>query len=168
LHGPKGTGALWLAANAKLDPLVAGGGQEHGRRGGTENVAGIVGFGVAAAAVAAHLGETGRVGKLRDRLWEEIHAAVPSAVLLGAGPPRVPQIPTIASPALLEPPLPALEAAGIIASAGAACHGRARSHVLDAIGAPQDAAVVRLSLSFETTSDEVAAGARAVIAAVSR
>jgi cysteine desulfurase len=166
LHGPKGTGALWLAPGARVRPLVVGGGQEHGRRAGTENVAGIVGFGVAAAAAVERLAAAARIAALRDSLWRHVHAAVPGALLLGEAAPRVPQIATLAFPGLTLSPLAALEAAGVIASAGAACHGSARSHVLDAIGAPPDAAVIRLSFSFETTADEVAAGARAVVAAV--
>jgi cysteine desulfurase len=156
LGGPKGTGALWLAPGARVEPLWLGGGQEHGRRQGTENVAGIVGFGVAARLAAGRLPALG-VAALRDRLV----ASVPRARLVGAAAPRVPHIAALDLPGV--EPL-ALEARGIIVSGGAACHGGARSHVLDAIGFA-GAGIIRLSLSHETQAAEIDAAIQALIEA---
>jgi len=166
LHGPKGTGALWLAPDARVKALVSGGGQEHGLRGGTENVAGIAGFGVAATAAAARLDDTGRVAALRDGLVATVRAAVPDVLVLGSGP-RVAHIAALAFPGLRGAPLiESLEARGVLVSAGAACHGSARSHVLDAIAAPADVGVVRVSLAHDSTPEDVVACAAALVAVV--
>ena len=163
LHGPKGTGALWLAPGARLEPLVSGGGQEHGLRGGTENVAGIAGFGVAAQAAAERLAGAGRVAALRDGLILAVRTAVPSVLVLGEAAPRVAHIAALAFRGLRGAPLiEALEARGVLVSAGAACHGTARSHILDAVAAPADVGVVRVSLAHDSTLDDVAACAAAL------
>ena len=84
IGGPKGVGALVLGNGASVEPLIKGGGQERRRRAGTENVAGIVGFGVAAELAAADLGNAGAMATLRDELEQGALAIAPDAVVLSA------------------------------------------------------------------------------------
>src|SRR5439155_16791074 len=89
LHAPKGIGLLYVKRRTKFAPYVIGGGQERGRRGGTENVAGIVAFGKAAELAIANLKEVNsRVRKLRDKLEDRILHDIPGAVRNGAKEPR--------------------------------------------------------------------------------
>jgi cysteine desulfurase len=164
LHGPKGAGALWLRRGARVNPLWAGGGQQQGVRSGTENVPGIVGLATAAARI--ELGGAARLGALRDRLVDAVIAGVPGARANAAGAPRVPQIASLAFPKKpAEPLLHALEARGVYVSAGAACASKAHgpSHVLKAIGLPDDVGTLRVSLSRETTDADVDAAIRAIV-----
>ncbi|MGD8376473.1 MAG: aminotransferase class V-fold PLP-dependent enzyme, partial [Acidobacteriota bacterium] len=118
LGGPVGVGALWVREGLKLAAWIEGGGQEGGRRGGTENVVGAVGF--AAAAVAAR--DIARMAALRDRLEEGLCAAWPGAVVHGAGAPRLPNTTCIGFPGLDGPfALARLDLEGIAASLGSAC-----------------------------------------------
>ena len=172
LHGPRGAGALWLRPGARVAPLWDGGRQERGLRSGTENVPAIAGFGRAATLAAAALkaGAATGLARLRDTLEAGIVARVPGArrTLAGDGA-RAPHIASLAFPGLpAEPLLHALETRGVYVSAGSACAAkdRAPSHVLKAIGVDDDTAVLRFSLSRETTADEVAAALPAVVAAV--
>ena len=165
-HGPKGTGALWVKPGVRLAPLWDGGRQERGLRSGTENLPGWVGLGIAAEMVAAqrdaHVAD--RVRGERDRLEREVLASLadlgsltePQPTVSGA--PRVPHISSLAFSGLpAEPMLHALEARGVYASAGSACASRMRgpNHVLEAIGADDKAAVLRFSLSRETTPADI-------------
>ena len=176
-HGPKGTGALWVKPGVRLTPLWDGGRQERGLRSGTENLPGWVGLGIAAEMVAAqrdaHVAD--RVRGERDRLEREVLASLadlgeitePQPTVSGA--PRVPHISSLAFSGLpAEPVLHALEARGVYASAGSACASRTRgpNHVLEAIGADENAAVLRFSLSRETTAADVDAAAAALALAV--
>jgi len=154
--GPKGAGAL-IAARPELhvgSPLLRGGGQERGSRAGTENVAGIAGFGSAARAVRGEVAaEAIRLAQLRDRLEARILAAAPDAVVFGAGAPRLPNTTCFAVPAIAAATLlMRLDLAGVAASSGSACSSGkvARSHVLTAMGiAPELAAgAIRLSLGW--------------------
>ncbi len=137
-YGPKGVGALYVRRGTPLEPLIVGGGQEHGLRAGTENVAGVAGFAVALALADAERAETApRVAALRDRLEAGILAAVPDAVMNAAGAPRLPGILSVAfagvpSDALLI----RLDLEGIAASAGSACAAGSLepSHVITALG----------------------------------
>jgi cysteine desulfurase len=169
-HGPKGAGALWIRKGAKLVPLWDGGRQERGLRSGTENVPACVALGRAAALVLAAEADIDRMATLRDRLEARIFASLPgSAPTVAPGTPRAPHIASITIPDLPgEPLLHALEARGVFVSAGSACASRTRgpSHVLAAIGVPDSAAVLRLSLSRFTTSAEVDAAASALCEAV--
>ena len=167
LHGPKGVGALWLRAGARCAPLWDGGRQERGLRSGTENVPACVALGTAAA--LCRPGDTAALGALRDELEARVFELVPAARPTVTGGPRAPHIASVLLPDLpAEPILHALEARGVIASAGSACASRTRgpSHVLAAVGVDQRAAVLRFSLSRFTTADEVAAAAAALRDAV--
>ena len=91
LHGPKGIGALYVRNGVRLHPLVFGGGQEHGLRSATENVAGIVGFGTAAQLAAADMtDEAVRLVQLRDRILAGLQEALPQAYLIGHPSKRLP------------------------------------------------------------------------------
>lgn len=159
LAGPQGTGCLAVAPHVDLRALITGGGQERGRRGGTENVPGIAGFG-AAAEIAGRLGHVEAVAALRDRLEREALARVPGARVLGAGAPRVPNTTCLAlegRPADMQ--VIALDLAGIAVSAGAACtSGKvAASHVLRAMGLPPEWAgcAIRISLGWNTRAEDI-------------
>lgn len=158
--GPKGVGALVLRRGLDWPALLAGR-QERGRRGGTENVPGIVGFGAAAAvaASAALPADLDRMAALRDRL-ESGACALPGATVYGVGAPRLPNTSLMRFGELpAEAVLHHLEHAGVVAASGAACHagGNRPSHVLLAMGATplQALAAVRFSLGRETTADAV-------------
>jgi len=168
IHGGKGAGALWLRAGARVSPLWDGGRQERGLRSGTENVPAIVGFGRAAAlaraALAAGTAET--IAKLRDTLEAHVLETVRGATrTVSAGGARAPHISSLSFPGLpAEPLLHALEARGVLVSAGSACASKTRgpSHVLKAVGVDDETAVLRLSLSRETTADEITRATRAL------
>lgn len=172
IHGGKGAGALWLRPRARVTPLWDGGRQERGLRSGTENVPAIVGFGRAAALARAALraGVAERIAALRDELEARVAADIPGARPT-VGPPssRAPHISSLAFPGLpAEPLLHALEARGVLASAGSACASKTRgpSHVLRAVGIDDHTAVLRLSLSRETTAEDVAQAVAALREAV--
>ncbi len=160
-HGPKGVGVLYVRRGTALEPLIVGGGQEHGLRAGTENVAGIAGFAVALTLADAERPVTApRVAALRDRLEAGIVAAVPEVVVNGPGAPRLPGILSVAfagvpSDALLI----RLDLEGVAASAGSACAAGSLepSHVAAAIGLGERhrCGVVRFSLGRYTTADEI-------------
>lgn len=161
IHGPKGAGALLLATKTTLAPQLLGGGQEHDRRSGTENVPGIAGLGqairlLAAATAADHAALRAR----RERLLARLRASLPDIRPLCDGASALPHILALVIPGVLaEPLLHHLEADGICASAGAACHAGAKevSPALRAAGLRDDdvRSVVRLSLCRETTDAEI-------------
>jgi len=172
LHGPRGAGALWLRPGARLAPLWVGGGQERGLRGGSENLPALVGFGVAAtlARAASRDGAAERVAALRDRFEQAalgaLAAVVPGARLTVAGAPRAPHIASLAFPGLpAEPLLHALEARGVLASAGSACASRTAgpSPTLKAIGIDDRTAVLRFSFSRHTTDADADAAVAALV-----
>ena len=172
LYGPKGTGALWVRRGLKLKALVHGGSQERNRRAGTENVAGIVGFGRAAAIAKDELAESGaRLATLRDHLEARL-LAIPGARVNGTGP-RVPNTTNVSFDGCeAESLLLALDLAGVAVSTGAACAAGAiePSHVLRAMGLPlpRVQASLRFSLGRGTTAAEVERAAAAVAEAVAR
>src|SRR6266508_4883438 len=149
-HGPKGVGALYINRRTKFNPLIAGGGQENGRRGGTENVASIVGLGKAAELALKYLAEGKcEIRSMRDRFEKSVLGAVSGASVNGAGAVRLPNTSSLsfegiesASALLL------LDRQGICCSAGSACRTGSQdaSHVLRAMNPSSDGA--RRSLRF--------------------
>lgn len=150
LHGPKGTGALYVRHGTPFLGVVTGGRQERGRRAGTENVPGIVGFGVAAGLVRIGAG-MGRVALLRDRLEAAVVAMLPEAIILGDRHHRLANTSCLAFPGFdAEMMLDRLDRAGIAASAGSACAAGTRepSRVLTAMGHGNlSRSTIRFSLS---------------------
>jgi len=167
-NGPKGVGLLFVRRGTPVAAQIVGGGQEHGLRSGTENLAGIAGLARALVLAHAERAETvARVTALRDRLEAAILGSVRGAIVLGAGAPRLPHIlsagfPNQPSDALLM----ALDLEGVSASAGSACAAGSLepSHVVAALGvAPEYATgVLRFSLGRTTTGADVD-GAAAVV-----
>ncbi|ODR98870.1 cysteine desulfurase [Methyloceanibacter methanicus] len=160
IGGPKGVGALVLAEGAEVIPLMTGGGQEGRRRPGTENVAGIVGFGVAADLAAKELSRMDEVARLRDALEEGVRAIAPDAVVFARGVPRLPNTSSIAVPGLkAETLVIGLDLAGVAVSAGSACSsGKVEtSHVLAAMGAAPELAqsAIRVSLGFGSSDNDI-------------
>ena len=160
IGGPKGVGALVLGNGAAVEALIKGGGQERRRRAGTENVAGIVGFGVAAELARADLGKAREIGRLRDALEKETLAIAPDALVLSAKVERLPNTSCIAVPGVkAETLVIGLDLAGVAVSSGAACSsGKVEaSHVLSAMGVPEEVAqgAIRVSLGFATRRDDI-------------
>jgi cysteine desulfurase len=162
IGAPKGVGALiGRTALPRLEPVIKGGGQERGLRAGTENVAGIAGFGAAAAAARAGLAtERARMAALRDRLEAGLKVASPGVVIFGAGSERLPNTTLFAVAGMrAETAVIAFDLAGVAVSAGAACSsGKVQSsHVLAAMGVPPQlaGAAVRVSLGPSTTESEI-------------
>ena len=160
LGGPMGVGALILAPGLDIAPLYRGGGQERSRRAGTENLPGIAGFGAACAASIAGLADHIRVGALRDLAQARLTAIAPDAVVFGAKVARLPNTLSIAMPGVpASTQVMALDLAGVMVSAGSACSsGKVkRSHVLEAMGAPETLSecAIRVSLGWSTTEAEI-------------
>ncbi len=151
LGGPQGVGALVVADHVELRALQRGGGQEGGRRAGTENVPGIVGFGCAARLAAAGLADFAGLAALREAAERRLRAIAPAAEILGAGAPRLANTLCITMPGVpAETQVIALDLAGVMVSAGAACSsGKVRpSHVLRAMGASAETAASAIRISF--------------------
>lgn len=165
IGGPQGAGALVLRDSALTcdRPLIRGGGQERGFRGGTENVAAIAGFGAAAEeALGSRDQEATDAGALRDQIEAEILKLAPSATIFGAGATRLPNTCAFAIPGLAaETALMAFDLAGIALSSGSACSsGKVkRSYVLAAMRISDDLArcALRASLGWTSTEADVAA-----------
>lgn len=161
LYAPKGVGALYVRRGTRFEPLLVGGSQEAGRRGGTENVPHIVGFGRAAElAAAGHLAAYQEVKRLRDRLEAGLLRRIPGASLNGHRTERLPNTTNIAFDGLeAEGLLLMLDQVGICASGGSACTtGQVTpSHVLTAMGlsAARARSSVRLSLGIYNTEADV-------------
>jgi cysteine desulfurase len=165
-YGPKGVGALWIRRGVRLQPALTGGKQERGRRSGTENVAGIVGMGVAAGeALSKMASEQRRLGSLRDKLESSILSRVPGTARNGVAEPRVANTTNISFDRTeAESLLIALDLEGIAVSTGSACSSGTLepSHVLKAMGLPphrtQNSIRFSLgSLNIEEDIDRVAA-----------
>lgn len=163
LGGPKGVGAIIFRTGALelSDKPMRGGGQERGWRAGTENVPGIVGFGVAAALAAPALaGEAVRLAGLRDRLEVGLCEIARDSVIFGAGAARLPNTSAFATPGVkAETMLIKIDLAGIALSSGSACSsGKVRrSHVLTAMGVDpaMSAGALRASLGWTTSGAEI-------------
>jgi cysteine desulfurase len=161
IGGPKGAGALVLADGLLgLEPLLRGGGQELGRRAGTENVAGIAGFGAAVkAAMEALEGDARRVESLRNRLESGLRRT-PDVIVFSGEVSRLPNTTLFTVPGLkAETAVIGFDLAGIAVSSGSACSsGKVQpSHVLEAMGFGPEMAqgAVRLSLGWSTSEADV-------------
>jgi cysteine desulfurase len=161
LHGPKGVGALYVRRGTKYTPFIIGGHQEKGRRGGTENVASIIGLGKACELAAAHLSDNNnQVKQLRDKLENEILKRVSNTIINGDRNNRLPNTTSIAFEYVEgESILLMMDEFGICASSGSACTSGSLepSHVLRAMGVPFTAAhgSIRFSLSKYNTEEEI-------------
>ncbi|MFD1196087.1 cysteine desulfurase family protein [Seohaeicola saemankumensis] len=162
LGGPKGIGALVIRRGTDLAAQLRGGGQEMGRRAGTENIIGIAGFGAAAAAAARDLadGAWDRVAELRNILEKAIEAGAPDTIFPGREAQRLPNTSCFATPGWKgETQVMQMDLAGFAISAGSACSsGKVRaSRVLRAMGYDDDVAsgAIRVSLSPSTRKDDV-------------
>jgi cysteine desulfurase len=162
IGGPMGAGALVVCEGASLPAFIAGGGQERRRRAGTENVAGVAGFGAAAEAARNELAQMARVRALRDLLEEGVRALTPDAVVIAAAAERLPNTSNIAMPGKsAETLVIAFDLKGVAVSAGAACSsGKVGSgHVLAAMGIEPclSRAAIRISLGWSSSERDVAA-----------
>lgn len=161
MGGPKGAGALFVAPEMKLKPLIAGGGQERRRRAGTENVAAVAGFGAAAEEAGAELTHSAeRLAALRDRLERELLAIDPGAFIAGEGSPRLANTACVVVPGqAAETMVIRLDLAGVSVSAGSACSSGkvGASAVLAAMGLGEREARsgVRFSLGWTTRDDDI-------------
>lgn len=156
LGGPQGVGALTFGPRASLSRRLHGGGQERGRRAGTENVPGISGFGVAAKAALEEIEALGTQAAWRDAAASRLKAA--GAVVLGEAAPRLPNTLCVADPgAPSELQVMTLDLAGVMVSAGSACSsGKVKaSRVLAAMGWPKLAdSAIRVSGGWATTEED--------------
>jgi cysteine desulfurase len=161
LHAPKGVGVLYIKRGTLFVPFMAGGHQEHGRRGGTENVASIVGLGRACELAREKMvEENSRVKQLRDKLETRLLAAIPKSMLNGHKTERLPNTANISFEYVEgEAILLHMNQHGICASSGSACTSGSLepSHVLRAMGVPFTAAhgSIRFSLSVYNTEEEI-------------
>jgi cysteine desulfurase len=158
LHAPKGIGALYVRRGTRFRPFLIGGHQERGRRGGTENVPGIVAE--AAELAQQHLANVVREQRLRDKLEQTILATIPDTVLNGHPTERLPNTTNIGFKYIEgEAILLSLNQYGICASSGSACTSGSLepSHVLRALGLPYSVlhGSIRFSLSRYTTEEEI-------------
>ena len=175
IYGPKGAGALYVRRGVRLSPWLHGGGQEREKRAGTENVAGIVGFGKAAELLPAWRdAESIRLGQLRNAFWDALESRLPGVWRNGPefGPDRLPGNLNVGFPGGdSETLLLALDGRGIAASAGSACASGSLdpSHVLLAIGLShaQAQSSLRFSLGRSTTSEELSAVVEALCSILS-
>src|SRR5688572_4603044 len=160
-YGPKGAGALWVRRGVRLHTPMTGGKQERGRRAGTENVAGIIGLGVAAQLARGKMAAEGdRLSVLRDRLEEGVLASVSGTAINGARSPRVPNTTNISfDRAEAESLLIALDLAGVAVSNGSACSSGTLepSLVLKAMGFPPHRTQnsLRFSLGVANTEADI-------------
>lgn len=167
LNAPKGVGALYVRRGTALRPFALGAGHERGLRPGTENVASIVGLGVACDVVARTLAEkTPALAALRDRLWAALHGAIAGAAINGDGAERLPNTLSVRFPNVRGSDVLAATPQ-VAASTGSACHAghESASSVLLAMGlAPDDAlGTVRLSVGTTTTAADVDSAADALV-----
>ncbi len=162
LHAPKGVGALFIQEKTKFSPFMIGGGQEKGRRGGTENVASIVGLGKAAELAQSRIeDEVAHVSTLRDSLEKSLIESVSGTRINGAGADRLPNTTSVSFDGVeADALLKGLDECGICASSGSACTSGAQgpSHVLSAMGIPSAMARGSLRFSFgsSNTAEDVA------------
>ncbi len=169
MHGPKGVGALFISRRVRFRPGILGGSQESDRRGGTENVSSIVGFGKAAELAAASLDQQTAVAALRDTFEATVRATLPNVTVNGHLTQRLAGTSSLCFPGLAAAEmLILLDSRGVCCSAGSACHaGEVHpSHVLEAMGmdAARAASTLRFSFSRLNTAAEAEEAATHVIA----
>ena len=158
--GPQGVGALVMREERMVLAQMVGGGQEMGRRSGTENVAGIAGFGAAARLARDDLAKFAKLAYLRDEMEARLGGIAPARKIVGGDVARVPNTSCLTMPGVRsDTQVMALDLAGIAVSAGSACSSGkvAASHVLDAMGMELDEAMtaIRVSMGRTTTRDEI-------------
>jgi cysteine desulfurase len=157
-YGPKGAGALWVKRGVRLLPFITGGRQERNRRAGTENVPGLIGFGVAAAVARRKIDTEGpRLAALRDRLEAGVLSTIPGTDRNGVAEPRVPNTTNISIDRVeAESLLIGLDLAGIAVSSGSACSSGTLepSHVLKAMGYPHARTLGSIRFSLEASNTE--------------
>jgi cysteine desulfurase len=168
MGGSQGVGALVVADGAPLRPQLLGGGQQRGLRAGTENLAGIAGFGAAAHTLRDADGERARLAHLTERFETALKKAVPDAVIFGAGAERLCSTSCFAIPGIAaETALIALDLDGVRMSAGATCSSGkiAPSHVLAAMGVSDDlsASALRASFGWSSTAEDVQAAVASLV-----
>jgi cysteine desulfurase len=168
IHAPKGTGALYVRSGLQLPPLLLGGGQESGRRSGTEGLPGICAFAAAVKAAQKDKDAQTRMAALRQRIIDTLKPDIPDLVVIGGGAPHVLSLalPGYKSEVLLN----YLDAQGVCVSKGSACKKGARSHVLQAMGLPSAIidSTIRLSLSRYTTQEDAEGFCQALVEARQR
>lgn len=160
IGGPQGVGALVVRGGVRLDAVQRGGGQERGLRAGTENVAGIAGFGAAAVEALSDMPKMQSLAHMRDRLEADIRGIAPEVLIFGANAERLANTSCIAMPAVsAESQLMVFDLAGVMVSSGSACSSGkvARSHVLAAMDVPEDVAetAIRVSLGWTTVEADI-------------
>lgn len=172
IGGPKGAGAIVAQADLMMPaPLVSGGGQEKGHRGGTENLPAIAGFGAAARAALAGLAEIGEVRAIRDRIEETVIRLVPDAEIFGKAVERLANTTFFAIPGVkAETAQIAFDLAGVALSAGSACSSGkvGPSHVLKAMGFADNLGALRVSIGRSTAEADVEKFETALAALLSR
>jgi cysteine desulfurase len=158
LGGPGGVGALVVDGSFSIEPMLRGGSQEGRRRAGTENVAGIVGFGVAAELAGNGLEAFAGLAVLRDRLEQRLARLAPGTQFFGASVRRLPNTSCLAAPGLdSETQVMALDLDGVAISAGSACSsGKVGvSHVLAAMGWAEASSAIRVSLGWNSRETDI-------------
>lgn len=160
IGGPQGVGAIITTPTAPLKPLIAGGGQELGRRSGTENVAGIAGFGVAAIEALTEVSKYNKLALLRDRFELAVSRHANSAVIAASDAPRVGSTSCVIMPNVRgETQVMHFDLNGISVSSGSACSsGKVKvSHVLSAMGYSDEEAAcsLRVSLGLDTSEADI-------------
>ena len=160
IGGPKGVGAIVAASDLMMPrPLINGGGQEKGHRAGTENIAGIAGFGAAARAALAGLDDIAAVAQLRDEIEAIVSELVPDAEIFGNGASRLANTTFFAIPGVkAETAQIAFDLAGVALSAGSACSSGkvGPSHVLKAMGYGDSLGALRVSIGRATGAEDIA------------
>lgn len=159
IGGPKGVGAIVAASDLMMPrPLITGGGQERGHRGGTENPAAIVGFGAAARGALIGLKSIDAVGRHRDEIEAFVKTLVPDAEIFGTGAPRLANTTFFAIAGIkAETAQIAFDLAGVALSAGSACSSGkvGPSHVLKAMGHSDSLGALRVSIGHATSAEDI-------------